>query len=610
MLYRKVAVIAVAALMAPTAVLISRTVHGADTPVPAPLTAAPQTPPPTETEKQRDARMAWWREAKFGMFIHWGVYSVPAGFYQDKPVRGIGEWIMNRGKIPVEEYAGYAREFNPQRFDATAWVRAAKAAGMKYIVITAKHHDGFAMYRSRASSYNIYDATPFKRDPLAELAAACKKEKMRLGFYYSQAQDWHHPGGAAAGGHWDKAQDGDMDRYLDEIAVPQVRELLTNYGPVAVLWWDTPVDMTPARAAKLMPLLALQPKIIANNRLGGGVKGDTDTPEQRIPATGIPGRDWETCMTMNDTWGYKRDDNNWKSTETLIRNLVDIASKGGNYLLNVGPTSLGEIPAPSIERLQQVGNWMRVNGEAIYGTTASPFARLTWGRATTKGRRTLYLHVFDWPKDGRLLAPGLRSKVKSATLLVGKKRLDTETTADGVAIRVPEKAPDAIASVVRLELAEPLKVDTPSGTVPADVKPGAVATPATNGTVTLVAPAAVIRGGTDSARLEDTYGPLTIGFWTHPQTTVSWRFKTNHAGTFEVIAEMAAVSAGAQFKVSVGDQSFAVTAPGTGDYGTFRTVSLGKLTLSAAGEYELLFTPDRANWKPINIRAVTLKPIP
>src|SRR4051794_26583235 len=209
----------------------------------------------------RDARMKWWRDARFGMFIHWGVYSVPAGRWKGEPVNGAGEWLMHDAKIPPSEYQQLPAQFNPTHFDADAWVKTAQDAGMKYIVITAKHHDGFAMYHSKASPFNIVDATPFKRDPLAELASACKKHDMNLGFYYSQAQDWNHPGGAAIGGHWDPAQDGSMDQYIQTIAVPQVRELLENYGPVAVLWWDTPEGMTPARAAPLAQLLKLQPNI-------------------------------------------------------------------------------------------------------------------------------------------------------------------------------------------------------------------------------------------------------------------------------------------------------------------------------------------------------------
>ena len=255
-----------------------------------------------ETKAQRDARMAWWREAKFGMFIHWGVYSVPAGYYHDQPVPGIGEWIMNKGKIPMAEYQTFAKQFNPVKFDADAWVKAAKDAGMKYIVITSKHHDGFAMFDTKASPWNIVQATPYGKDPLKDLAAACRKYGLKLGFYYSQAQDWNN-GGAAAGGKWDPAQQHDMDDYIDKIAVPQVKEILSNYGEFpAVLWWDTPHDMNQERAKKLYDAVQqLRPDIIMNNRLGGGYKGDTETPEQKIPAKGFPGRDWETCMTLNNT---------------------------------------------------------------------------------------------------------------------------------------------------------------------------------------------------------------------------------------------------------------------------------------------------------------------
>jgi alpha-L-fucosidase len=265
---------------------------------------------PQETKQERDQRMAWWRDARFGMFIHWGLYAVPAGTWQGKQIPSIGEWIMNTGKIPVADYEKLAAQFNPVKFNADQWVSIAKRAGMKYIVITSKHHDGFAMFHSKASPYNIYDATPFQRDPLAELAAACKRQGLRLGFYYSQCQDWHHPGAEAIGEHWDKAQDGSFDHYLDTVAIPQVQEILTNY-PLSVLWWDTPTGaMTSERAAKLAALLKLRPGLITNDRLGGGFSGDTNTPEQFVPATGYPGRDWETCMTMNDTWGFKSYDHN------------------------------------------------------------------------------------------------------------------------------------------------------------------------------------------------------------------------------------------------------------------------------------------------------------
>ena len=427
-----------------------------------------------ETKEQRDARMGWWREAKFGMFIHWGVYSVPAGYYHDKPVSGIGEWIMNKGKIPMAEYQQFAKEFNPVKFDAQAWVKAAKEAGMKYIVITSKHHDGFAMFDSKASPWNIVQASPYGKDPLKDLAAACRDNQVKLGFYYSQAQDWNN-GGAAAGGKWDPAQEHSMDDYIDKIAVPQVKEILSNYGEFpAVLWWDTPRDMNKDRAQKLYDAVqALRPNMIMNNRLGGGFKGDTETPEQKIPAKGFPGRDWETCMTLNNTWGFKRDDNNWKSTQTLIRNLCDIASKGGNYLLNVGPTSEGLIPQPSLERLAEVGAWMKINGEAIYGTTATPFgselgaavkAKDGYGHETTVSSGNdwrctskpgkIYVEIFNWPASQKLELPGLQSKVTNAYLLADHKKVDTESSATGVTLNLPANAPDKIASVVCVELAD------------------------------------------------------------------------------------------------------------------------------------------------------------
>jgi len=408
-----------------------------------------------ETQEQRDARMKWWREARFGMFIHWGIYSVPAGTYNGKKIGGIGEWIMNRGKIPVARYAEYAKEFNPVKFNADEWVKIAKDAGMKYIVITSKHHDGFAMFPSKASPFNIDDATPFKRDPLKELADACRKEGIQLGFYYSQAQDWHQPGGAASGGHWDKAaQDGSMDQYIDKIAVPQVREILSHYGEFpAVLWWDTAIDMNKERAAKLYKVVQeLKPNIIMNNRLGGGYKGDTETPEQHIPLGGFKdGRDWETCMTMNDTWGYKSYDNKWKSTKSLLCNLIDIASKGGNYLLNVGPTAEGLIPQPSIDRLREIGAWMKTNGEAIYGTTTSPLKKPTWGRYTQKPGK-LYLHVFDWPEDGKLVVTGLANKPRKAVLLDGGNPLEFVAGKNSVTLTLPEKALNKIATVIVLDV--------------------------------------------------------------------------------------------------------------------------------------------------------------
>src|SRR5262249_10763230 len=272
--------------------------------------------------------------------------------------------------------------------------------------------------------------------------------------YYSQAQDWNHPGGGKSGYEegdgWDEAHKGSFDDYLQKIAVPQVREILTRFRP-DVLWWDTPQWMNADRAKPLYELTSLRPGLFTNNRLGGGYHGDTETPEQFIPPTGFKDRDWETCMTMNDTWGYKSYDQNWKSTATLIHNLVDVVSKGGNYLLNVGPTAEGEIPSASIERLTQIGAWMKLNSEAIYGTAASPCSKPAWGRITRKGDR-LFLHVFNWPEDGRLLLP-LTARTAGCHLLADPTR-EFAVSGDekGLTVSLTGAAPDPICSVVELKI--------------------------------------------------------------------------------------------------------------------------------------------------------------
>jgi alpha-L-fucosidase len=397
---------------------------------------------------RQDPRLNWWRDAKFGLFIHWGLYSIPAGEWRGQKIPGIGEWIMHRAQIPVAEYEPLAKQFNPVKFDAAEWVALAKRAGQKYMVITSKHHDGFCMYKSALTHYNIVDATPFGRDPLKELAVECQKQGLKLGFYYSQTQDWHHPDGD--GNHWDFDESKkDFAGYIDHYVKPQVRELLTNYGPIAIIWFDTPKGISVEQSQALLDLCRdIQPDCLACGRLGNRLgdyasAGDNAIPQQLVEL------DWETPATINDTWGYKADDHNWKSAQDLIHKLVDIVSKGGNYLLNVGPTAEGVIPEPSVERLLAMGEWLRVNGEAVYGTRPGPIQGLDWCRSTIKPD-ILYLHVFDWPQGGEIRLPGVRAW--RAYLLSDPAQVSLPVTYkdDGIIIKGPSQAPDPIDTVVVL----------------------------------------------------------------------------------------------------------------------------------------------------------------
>ncbi len=399
-----------------------------------------------------DPRLDWWRESKFGLFIHWGLYALPAGEWRGQKVAGIGEWIMQRARIPVAEYEPLAAQFNPVGFDADAWVRLAKQAGQKYIVITAKHHDGFCMYRTQQTSYNIVAATPFGRDPLRELAQACAREGVKLGFYYSQTQDWHHPDGDGNDWDYDEARK-DFDGYIERYVKPQVTELLTHYGPVCLIWFDTPRRITPEQSRSLVALVhRLQPNCLVSGRIGNALGDYAEARDNRIPDA-AEAEDWEVPATINDTWGFKADDEHWKSPQDLIRKLVDIVSKGGNYLLNVGPTAQGVIPAPSVERLQAVGRWLAANGEAIYGTRAGPIQAVPWCRSTQRGDR-LYVHILEWPADGCIALDGLAVAPRRAHLLADPAQVLTPVPGtDRKLWQGPLLPPDAGVSVVAFDLA-------------------------------------------------------------------------------------------------------------------------------------------------------------
>jgi alpha-L-fucosidase len=564
-----------------------------------------------ETPAQRDARMKWWADARFGMFIHWGIYSVPAGEWNGQT--NYAEWFLEQTHMPVSQYEKFADQFNPTNFDALAWVKAAKYAGVKYIVITSKHHDGFGMYRSDLTDWCI-KRTPFQRDPLKELAAACKAEGIKFCLYYT-IMDWHSPDWGVRRPWNDVAAKygpPNMDRFEDYMK-GQLHELLTGYGPIGLLWfdgnWEDP--WTAKRGAEIYNYVrSLQPAVIVNNRVGKpqntpgggfaktGSVGDYGTPEQTIPPTGFgPGVYWESCMTINDHWGYNKDDQNFKSATTLVHNLIDCSSKGGNYLLNVGPTSLGVIPGPELDRLKEIGDWMKVNSVGIYDTSASPFRKLAWGRCTAKvGEKntTLYLHVWDWPTDGKLVVPGLKNPVKSATLLATGEKLETSATDDGVVIQVPPSAPDAISSTIVLKIKGKPDVDE------------TVLVQSADGSVTLHAFDADLSGG---LQYESGNGKDNIGYWTDPGDFASWTFKVNQPGKFQVTTAVAA-EAQSNYQLSLGDQTVSGTAPNTGDYASFQTNKLdGTFDIATPGVVTLKIKAVAENWSPINVKSVTLTPV-
>ncbi|MFN0241696.1 MAG: alpha-L-fucosidase [Planctomycetota bacterium] len=430
--------------------------------------STPTAPPTPVAAAVSDPRLDWWRDARFGLFVHWGLYAIPAGAWNERTEHG--EWIRDSVRIPLEQYDDFRERFDPREFDADAWVRLAKDAGMQYVVITTKNHDGFCLFDASNTDFDVL-STPFGRDVMKEMAEACARHGLRVGWYHS-IMDWHHPDYLPRRAWESRSEEGArFDRYVEYLHA-QVEQLLTRYGPIGVMWFDGEWESTWTNElgrALYDHCRRLQPAVIVNNRVGtgragmagltkaGDFPGDFGTPEQEIPARGLPGVDWETCMTMNDHWGFNALDENWKSRAELVRALVDIASKGGNFLLNVGPTGAGEIPSASVERLRALGNWLAANGAAIYGTRASPLAAPSWGRCTQKpvGNDTeLFLHVFDWPRDGQLVLAGLGNDVLEAALLVQPSQpCRVSRSDDALVIELPREAPDPDVSVVRVRIA-------------------------------------------------------------------------------------------------------------------------------------------------------------
>ena len=406
----------------------------------------------------------WYQEAKFAMFIHWGLYSKAGGVWEGENYFGISEWLMHRAQIPVEDYETLARVFNPTKFDADAIAQLAVDAGMKYIVITSKHHDGFAMFHSKASKYNVVDATPFKRDPMKELADACKRHGLKLGFYYSQSQDWHEKD--AHGNTWEfDESERDFQKYLHGKAIPQIKEILTNYGEIGIIWFDTPVGITKEQAKELKALVKeLQPNCLVNSRIGQGLGDFTTLGDNQIPDHPLGGL-WESIDTHNNSWAYSNLDINWKTDTEIIDRFIRVICKGGNYMFNIGPMGDGSVPAESQTILPEVGKWIRRNEEAIYDSIPVDMGNQVWLEATRKPGKT-YLFIREWPSDGRIWLPGLKGDVDGASFLINSQPIALVEQGEDRYLQVPTLSPDPKATVIVLEHQDPITFNAGQWIVP------------------------------------------------------------------------------------------------------------------------------------------------
>jgi alpha-L-fucosidase len=555
------------------------------------------------------ASAAWLRDARFGLFIHWGLYALPhPPHWRPREIEQQGEWIMQTARVPLAEYRQLARRFRAPRFDADEWVRTAREAGMRYLVFTAKHHDGFAMFKS-FHPYNVVDATPFARDPAHELAEACRRYGIRFCLYYSHALDWEAPG---APRHAEPVAPAAFERYLREKSFPQVRELLSNYGPIGLMWFDMPYGYTREQSWELRGLVkSLQPDCLINSRIWHGAHdygalGDNMTPSQAS-------RELRECpATMNNTWGFLPHDRNWKSADALIRQLSTLASKNTNYLLNVGPRGDGAFPAASVARLRRMGAWLRDNGEAIYGTDGGPFAGdPPWGVMTAKPGK-LYLHFHSRPEDDVIIR-GLRADVVKACMLPRADReIPFQIRAKGdvrdLTLRLPKQQPPAGAvSVVALDMEGEPKAD-----------PRLLQQP--DGQIALVAAQAVrqARPGVSPPRISSQLG--TVEGWTLLDQWLEWTFTLLEPGPFELAAvttmpdhvvNCPAWIGGHVLKAEVAGHTVCselrADVPGgslRAQYHAEALSRLGTLTLDRAGAHRLVLRVERIN--PAARQGVTL----
>ncbi|HEY8995315.1 MAG TPA: alpha-L-fucosidase [Lacunisphaera sp.] len=577
------------------------------------LAAADQPPPGLRTldeaDADRDARVAWHREARFGCFVHWGVYSGPAGEWKGEKGGTYSEHLMRSLKIPRAVYLDeIVRSFNPTAFDADAWVKLMHDAGMKYLVITAKHHDGFAMYPSKVSDYNLATQTAFKRDPMAELSAACKKYGLKFGFYYSHAWDWEHPDaigngwdyGAPGGesGWWEKRPDliPKAAKYVEEKSIPQIRELIAMYHP-DIIWFDTSSKTPPELCRRILAAVrAAGPEVVINSRIGGGNFGDyRSTADRPAYFPEVPNQ-WEAIPTTNESYGYKPSDTSHKPPAHFIRLLAQAVGKGGNILMNIGPRGDGVIAPEDQSILRGIGAWMQANGESIYGCDRSPLPVQPWGASTRKGNR-LYLHVFQWPADGKLVVGGLRSNPSALRVLAGGEVGFRRLNADDAELTLPVTAPDATDSVLVLDFPSQIATDRAIRLAPAGV------------TTTLH----VMDGRLDGQGIRYGDGKTNRDVteeWSGAEATVTWTVRVPTAARFRVAAQYNTLSAEntGSFVVEAAQQALAGTVVPTANVSTFRTDPLGEISLPA-GEHTIVVRAKKiADGNLMRLRQLELTP--
>lgn len=556
--------------------------------------------------------LEWFRSAKFGLFIHWGLYSKLGGRWNDSSYYGSGEWIMNRAKAPAAEYAKVAQSFNPTGFNAAEWAGIAREAGIKYLVITAKHHEGFSMYDSKVTDFDIVDATPYKKDPMKPLAAACRQQGIRFGFYYSQFLDWHEPNGG--GNRWDfKEQNKDYQQYYRTKSIPQLKELLTNYGPLDIVWFDMPGGLTPEQTkAMIDSLRQLQPNCLFSSRVGHNLGDYRDFGDSEVPPTPIAGA-WESIYTHNDSWGYIQHDLNFKSPKEIIRLLSNVASKGGNLMLNVGPDGNGQWPAYSIKYLRETGKWLHQYGESIYGTTYGLIPAQPWGVTTSKPGK-LYLHIWHKPGNGQLIIPGINATVKSIKILGNNKPLAWKTTGTDVTVTLPAALPDDRNTVLVMDYSgsqqdlSQLHTQTVSSQYPA----------------TRISPVwAVFNGAAETKSF--TYSHY-FGDWKHdncavnmlrPEDALVFPLHVQEAGDYKVVLDYNCETAGATQPglVTLGAQQLPFLTLATGTYDSHKPMlfidhAVGVIHIDKPGDYNLTVKPAKANNKELfRLRSVVLEPL-